>query len=264
MSTLASVENNKFSFANNDIIYLSGETVPYFISVIRNSYQVTLSSMTGPEKDYIRRYGRQNLKFQYRHNAPADRRIDPSPSNIIDLFILEKNYANDYIIWIRDSSGTIVEPEAVTTESLRNDFIDLENYRMISDLLIFNPAKFRPLFGVKAEDTLRAKFLIVKNPLSLVSDSEIKSRVITEINSYFDVSNWDFGETFYFSELSAFIHAKMSEVISSIHIVPQSNNQVYGDLQQIRCLADEIFTSAATVNDVEVTPNITLTQLRAG
>jgi hypothetical protein len=32
--------------------------------------------------NYIARVGRQNLKFQYRHNAPNNRRIDPSPNNL--------------------------------------------------------------------------------------------------------------------------------------------------------------------------------------
>jgi hypothetical protein len=258
-TVLSAVQADKFSYANGDVIYLSDETTPYFIVIVRSGNTVS----TVVENNYIRLGGRQNIKFQYRHNAPADRRIDPSPSNIVDLFILEKNYANEYITWIRDVSGSIPDPEAPTTESLRNDFIDLENYKMISDLLIFSPAKFRPLFGIKAEPTLRAKFLVVKNLLSLVSDSEIKSRMILEINDYFAVENWDFGETFYFSELAAFLHAKMSDVISSVHIVPLADNQVYGDLQQIRCLPDEIFTSAATVNDIEVTSNLTLTQLRA-
>ena len=256
---LTDVQANKFSYADGDIIYLSAESTPYFVKIVRTGATVS----TVVETNYIILDGRQNIKFQYRHNAPADRRIDPSPSNIVDLFILEKNYANEYVTWIRDVSGQIAEPEAPTTESLRNDFIDLESYKMISDLLIFSPAKFRPLFGIKAEPTLRAKFLVVKNPLSLVSDSEIKSQMILNINDYFAVDNWDFGETFYFSELAAFLHAKMSNVISSVHIVPLADNQVYGDLQQIRCLPDEIFTSAATVNDIEVTANLTLTQLRA-
>ena len=34
------------------------------------------------------------------------------------------------------------------------------------------------------------------------------TQVIEAVNEYFDVANWDFGETFYYTELSAYIHCK--------------------------------------------------------
>jgi hypothetical protein len=135
---------------------------------------------------------------------------------------------------------------------------------MISDLIIFNPVKFKPLFGSKADPNLRAKFVVVKNPNVVVSDSEIKSQVITKVNEYFTLDNWDFGETFYFSELVAYLHNQLNSIISSVHLVPTSTGQTYGDLQQIRCLPYEILISAAIVTDVEVVTNLTTVKLRAG
>ena len=130
--------------------------------------------------------------------------------------------------------------------------------------MIYSPAKFKPLFGSKAEPTLRAKFVVVKNPSVIVSDSEIKSQVINRVNEYFDLANWNFGETFYFSELAGYLHTELSTLISSVHLVPTSTDQIYGDLQQIRCLPYEILTSAATVLDVDVVTNLTTVKLRAG
>ena len=120
------------------------------------------------------------------------------------------------------------------------------------------------LFGDKADSNLQANFLVVKNPNIVVSDSEVKSQVITQINNYFDVNNWDFGETFYFSELAAYLHSELNNIISSVHLVPLSTDQVYGDLQQIRCLPSEILISAATVLNVSVVTNLTTTQMRVG
>ena len=73
--------------------------------------------------------------------------------------------------------------------------------------------------------------------------------------------NWDFGETFYFSELSAFLHNKLTPNVSSIIIVPNASNNSFGDLYQINAEANEIFTSAATVDNVQIISAITAGQL---
>ncbi len=254
----AAIDSNIYEYANNDIVF--SRSTESFYRITRNVDSVSKSAVT----NYSFKYGRYGLKFQYRHNAPSDRRIDPSPSNIIDVFVLEKNYADDYTKWIRDNTGTVTQPTEPTTESLRNDFSDLEQYRMISDLMIFNPVRFKPLFGTKADPNLRAKFVVVKNTNVVVSDSEVKSQVISKVNEYFSLDNWDFGETFYFSELAAYLHNQLSTIISSVHLVPTSTDQIYGDLQQIRCLPFEILISAATVMDVDVVTNLTTVKLRAG
>jgi hypothetical protein len=259
-SSETQLNNNIYQYTNGDVVYTLSPTQKFF-QIARTADSI---SKTDVSENYTVRNGRQDVKFQYRHNAPSDRRIDPSPSNIIDVYILEKNYADDYIAWTRDYTGAVQQPVEPTPESLRNDFSELENYRMISDLMIYSPARFKPLFGSKAESNLRAKFLVVKNSNIFVSDSEIKSQIISKINEYFDLENWEFGETFYFSELAAYLHNELYTIISSVHLVPTSTDQTYGDLQQIRCLPNEILISAATVLDVEVVTNLTTVKLRAG
>ena len=117
------------------------------------------------------------------------------------------------------------------------------------------------MFGAKADSALRATFKVVKNPAVTVSDNEVKSRVISAINSYFATANWDFGETFYFSELSAYLHGQLIPDVSSIIIVPTATNDSFGDLYQINAEANEIFVSAATVSDVQIISAITAGQL---
>ena len=257
-SNVAAIDTDLYTYVNNDIVFTLDTQL--FYKITRTGDTASRAAATG----YSWRLGRYDVKFQYRHNAPSDRRIDPSPSNIIDIFVLEKAYADDYIAWIRDYTGTVTEPTEPSTESLRNSFAELENYRMISDLIIYSSAKFKPLFGSKADSNLRAKFVVVKNTNIVVSDSEVKSQVIAKINEYFSVDNWDFGETFYFSDLATYLHTELNTIISSIHLVPTSTGQVYGDLQQIRCQPNEILTSAATVLDVDVVTNLTNAKLNVG
>jgi hypothetical protein len=108
---------------------------------------------------------------------------------------------------------------------------------------------------------LQAQFKVVPNPNLVTSESEIKSAVVAAINSYFDITNWDFGETFYFSELSAYLHRALSPNVASIIIVPADAGTSFGTLYQINCEPHEIIVSAATVENVEVITSLTANQL---
>jgi hypothetical protein len=237
------------------VFYITDENKFYQLSVSGATYTLTENT------DYTAKVGRQDLYFQYRHNSPNYRRIDPSPNNIIDLYLLTKQYSTDYLAWIRDSSNTVEEPVTPTGEELSLEFNTLEKYKSISDTLIYNPAKFKPIFGAKASTSLQATFKVVKNPSVVVSDNDIKTSVIAAINSYFDVANWDFGETFYFSELSAYLHQTLAPNIASIVIVPASESSVFGSLLQINAEYNEIIVSAATVDNVQVISAITAAQI---
>jgi hypothetical protein len=236
----------------------------FYIPPIDSFYQLSVSGAVytlNPVLGYVAKVGRQRIYFQYRHNSPNNRRIDPSPNNIIDLYILTQQYSTDYLAWVQDTTGLISEPTAPTSEELDTAYNGLDNYKAISDTIIYNPAAFKPLFGAKADPTLQANFLVIKNPNVVISDNEVQSQVIAAINSYFDVANWDFGETFYFSELAAYLHVQLVPNVASITIVPANKSSVFGSLMQVNCNINEIVTSAATVADVKIITAITAAQL---
>ena len=250
-TTLNLIELSVTLYPAGTIFYATSEDKFY-------SYNgITLTQIT----NYIARLGRQDLQFQYRHNSPNNRRIDPSPNNLIDFYILTKSYSNDYFAYITDTSGKIAEPVLPTIDNLKTEFGSIEAFKTISDSIIYNPAVFKPLFGNKANAALRATFKVVKNPNVNVSDNEIKSQVIAAINTYFDINNWDFGETFYFSELSAYLHTSLIPNVSSIIIVPANVDSQFGALYQINAEPDEILVSSATVDNVQIISAITSSQL---
>ena len=78
----------------------------------------------------------------------------------------------------------------------------------------------------------------------------------------FNVNNWNFGDTFYFSELSAYLHAEVGELISSAVLVSNDPTKPFGDLYEIKCLPYEIFVNAATADDVLVVPALTPVELQ--
>jgi len=102
---------------------------------------------------------------------------------------------------------------------------------------------------------------VVKNPNVVVSDNDVKVAVISAVNQYFDVANWDFGESFFFSELSAYLHQVLTPRISSVIIVPSNNDLSFGNLYQINAEPDQIMISCATVDNVEIISAITAASL---
>jgi hypothetical protein len=248
-------------YPDGQLFYIAPTNKFYKLSVSGAVYTLVEQTGSNGTAFYTAKVGRQSLYFQYRHNSPNNRRIDPSPNNIIDLYIMTQQYAADYLAWAQDITGTIVEPTAPTSEELETNYSTLDNYKAISDTIIYNPAAFKPLFGSKALPSLQATFKVVKNPNVVVSDNDIKTSVIAAINTYFDIANWDFGETFYFSELAAYLHVQLVPKISSIIIVPANQTEVFGSLMQVNANINEIITSCATVNDVKIISAITAAQI---
>ena len=242
-------------FSDGQVIYLTLDKK----FKIYNASDSTLLNST----DYLAYTGRKDLYFNYKHNSPSDRRINPGLSNIIDLYILTQAYSNQFMRYIKDSTGVVTKPDASTTTDLSTQFGNLLDYKMLSDEIIFHPVKYKVLFGSKADSNLQAQFKIVKNPQSSITDTEIKTKTVEAINDYFNDANWDFGDTFYFTELSAYIHTELSPHIATVLIVPKGTNQNFGSLFEIECNSDEVFISDAKVENVEIIDAITASKIRA-
>ena len=212
--------------------------------------------------EFIARIGRQDLYFQYRHNSPLTSRIDPGSTNIIDVYVVTNEYYTSYQNWLRDSTGTVSEPSPPTINELNLAYAGLNTYKMISDNLILNSVDFQPLFGRKADAALRATIKVIQNSQSTASNSEIRNLVVATMETYFDLAAWNFGDTFYFSELAAFIHQQIGDIVSSVVLVPLNPQKSFGDLYEIRSAPNQIFVNGATVNDVEVITALTSTNLQ--
>jgi len=222
-----------------------------------NSYSASTDSWIY-QPDYFAYFGRSDLKFHYIHNSGEDRRIDPSKSNIIDVYMLTSTYDTAYRAWLSTSIGT--EPVVPTSQSLELNYsAALTDIKTISDEIVFQPVKYKILFGSQANINLQATFKAVKNPNIPTSDNDLKTQILNAINQFFALENWDFGQTFNFSELSTYVMNLLTPNITNFVIVPKINN--FGSLYQITCASNEIFISGATVNDISIIDAITATQL---
>jgi hypothetical protein len=205
--------------------------------------------------------GRDNLKFQYIHAADSDVRIDPSASNIIDVFMLTRQYDTAYRNWLLDINPKPLPP---SSDALYQSYSSgLTKIKSVSDEIIYHPVKYKVLFGAKANPEVQAVFKVVKNPDIVLNDNDIKARIVEIINEYFSLDNWDFGEKFYFSELASYVVQQMSPDITTFVIVPKQANQVFGSMFELGCESDEVFVSSATVNDISVIDAVSASRLQA-
>jgi hypothetical protein len=241
--------------------YNDGDLFYFFNEDIFQNLNLTTASFV-LNTNYRAEIGRDNLKFQYYHAADENKRIDPSASNIIDTYLLTRGYDTEFRNWLENKRPTKPLPPS-SDELFLSYGTALANIKSISDEVVYHPVKYKILFGNKAEPSLQAQFKIVKNPELVVNDNDIKAGIISAINRFFAIDNWDFGDIFYFSELANYVMSEMSPDIVSFVIVPTQADQTFGSLFEIKSESDEIFISGATVANIEIIDEITAARLNA-
>jgi len=235
---------------------LDSDYVYYFMST--NTVKSVSQNSFVYEPTYFAYRGRNNLSFHYLHNSGEERRIDPSKSNIVDVYVLTAEYDSLFRNWLITQSGS--QPLSPTSQSLEINYANsLEPIKTISDEIVYQPVKYKILFGNKAEVNLQASFKAVKSNTTTASDNNIRSRILTAINNFFVLDNWDFGQSFHFSELSTYIMNLLTPDITNFVIVPTANN--FGSLYEIACQHNEIFVSGALASDIEIIDAITASHL---
>ena len=254
--------------ARGIVVYAEEEDTVYELTP--SSTQPNTDIKLAETEEYYVRHGRgatQNTEntdpqpgvIRWEHVAPSDVRVDPSISNIVEMIVLTTSYYDRVRRWqARPVDDFPLEP---TSDQLSVEFQNLNEFKSASDVLAFRSARFRLLFGPQAEPDYQARFRVVKLS-DQFSDNELKTRIIATINEYFDVDNWDFGETFYFTELSTYIHQRLGSAIGSIVILPKRTTGRLGELFQVQSDPNELFISTATVNDIEIVSRLDNQTLR--
>ena len=240
--------------------HLDGELFYFYSTDVVKSWSTSLNDYV-LEPTYFAKVGRSGLKFQYTHNSAEDRRIDPAKTNIIDIYMLTASYDTSYRNWLTSGSGT--EPLQPTSNSLEQSYSSLlEPIKSVSDTIIYHPAKYKVLFGTQASGNLQATFKAVRNSATSISDNELKTGILTAINEFFSVENWDFGQSFNFGELATYVMNQMTPYIVNFVLVPKTNI-VFGSLFEVSSQSDEIFISGAKISDIEIIDSLTASQINA-
>lgn len=221
------------------------------------SYQIDASAGIGLWK---REIGRSGLNFAWFHHSTRYHLIDPSPTNIVDAFIIQKGYFQSLKRWLTDPFAP--RPVASTPLDMRLAYGYLLDNKMMSDTIVLHPGKIKLLFGPKATTPLQSKFVVVRSVDNSLTDNQIKTTIVTTIQNFFDPGSWEFGETFYFTELVAVIHAALPIEINTVVLVPISANNSFGSLFRVQASEDEILYPDISVSDIELVTDINAINLK--
>jgi len=233
----------------------------YFVDTqVVKKYNASTATLI-PTLDYKVYVGRDKLKFQYIHNADYDSRIDPGASNIMDIYVLTVDYDTKFRQWL--SGANVSQPLPPSSAELNSILSpNLNLIKSISDEIIYHPVSYILLFGSQADLNLQATFNVVKNPSSTASDNDIISRIIIAFNQFFALENWNFGDTFYFTELATYVINQLTPDVSNFVIVPKQNSLYFGSLFEIQCPSNQIFVSCAQASDIVIVSGLTSDNLK--
>lgn len=246
-----------------EYVYFTRESVTdewYPAMATPESLSAYVQSQASGSGLWKRHEGRNRLNFAWFHRSPSYHLIDPSPTNIIDTFIITKGYYTSLKRWLETPST--IAPVASTPLDLRTSYGYLLDNRMISDTVILHPGKIKLLFGSKAHSSLRTTFKVIRSENRTLTDNQIKTTIVTVIRNFFDISTWEFGETFYATELFASIHVALPSDINSVVLVPTLVNNQFGDLFQVLAREDEVFYPDISVDNIEIVTSYSATNLR--
>ena len=218
-------------------------------------------SLVDVTNDYKMRIGRNNISYMWKHYATNDQRIDPAIMNVIDTFVLTTTYDSNLRNWISIGGSQDTKPLPPTTAELNSAFAYFEQYKMMTDQIVWHPVVYKLLFGSQADPEYQVMFKVVKVPGTSYSDNEVKRLVKAQIDQYFSLANWDFGQSFFFTEMATYIQMNLATIVATIVMVPTSGNSRFGDLFEIIANPDEIFISCATVANIDIVGSLTEAQL---
>ena len=198
--------------------------------------------------------------FRWEHYADLDKRIDPSTSNIVDMYVLSSDYVRNVNKWVANNFTTTT-PTPPNNYELAKIMDTIEPKAAMADHIAYIPVQFKYLFGSYAKTENQAVFKVIKKLGVGYTDSEIKTAVSTKVNEYFVIDNWEFGDTFYFSELAAYLHKELGDYISSVVITPKYASNTFTNLLSISCALNEIFMAVTTSSDVKIITQLLQSEL---
>lgn len=149
-----------------------------------------------------------NKTFIWTHYKSDDMYLNPSKSNIIEIYV--SGYKKD----LKNDIETF-EPLSVTELNRLTSLI--EERKMLSDVIqIYNASVYEVQVAMK----------FYKSSKYSISDAMLKSKIDTELNKFFDIRNLPLGKHFYLSRLIEWLHTNIDEIEHIEMVFDENGNQI--------------------------------------
>lgn len=250
----------------NDFVYLNRSSLQNpFVPVLTSDTIKTLwaanQGISSQLQTYVRYPGRYPFNFAWFHQAQDFHLIDPAQTNITDMYIITTGYYNSLVQWL--DGQTDVQPTPPTSLDLRTSYSTLLQAAMISDTVVLHSGTFQILFGPNADPTLQATFAVVRPTTNVtLTDNQVQSKIVSIIQDFFQPQYWEFGETFFFTELAAVIQAQLAAEIDTVVIIPSYAANQFGDLFEIAPGENQLFIPDVSTSQINIVTALTPQILR--
>ena len=177
-----------------------------------------------------------DLSFIWTHYKSDDIFINPSKSNIIEIYVsgMTKNLKKDVEVY-----------EPLTSSEINKLVTEINKRKMISDIVqVYNASTY------EIETAIR----VHKSKTSKITNELLKSKIDKQLDNFFDISNIPLGTHFYMSRLIEWLHTQIPEIqhiemLFDEHeqsITPSSTIEVLGE----RIIFTQIVEKTQEINDV--------------
>lgn len=246
----------------NEYVYRRRDTAVSNWTLMPDTYETLVEYIRLKRADpdsASRCLGKRGINFAWLHATNMHQLIDPSPTNIIDTFVITKGYYTEFKRWLENNT---VEPNLPTPFDLRMTYNYLLSNKMISDTMVLQPGRFKLLFGNRAIPELQGQLRVIRAANGTMTDNQIKNQIVANARAYFDLARWEFGESFYFDELSTALRQGITNEVSSIVFVPTYPTHYFGDGYEVKSREDEVFYCDINNDNIDIVLGYTPTNLK--
>lgn len=192
--------------------------------------------------------GRDGLYYKWVYEVPYFTLVDPQQSNIHDCYVITSSMVDNMNNWLNGITQEYKEP---TTFDLTNSFSTILAKKVASDTVIFVPGSFKLIFGSKS-DVGNRMFIDVMRHNTQIRDAELQQLIVDTVHQFFAIEQWNFGQTFFTSELISVLMTKCSPHVKNIVIRSASPMKYNEPVIQINANSNEIIYPNITLQDIVI------------
>lgn len=181
---------------------------------------------------------KNDLSFVWTHYKSDDMFINPSKSNIIEIYVTAVK---------KDLKKNISVYSPLTSSEINKLILDINKRKMISDVVqVYNSSVYEITTAIK----------VYKDRNTNITDELLKSKIDNALDNFFDINNISLGTHFYMSRMIEWLHKNVAE-IQHIEIIYDNNHQPITPSSTIEILGEKIlFTQIVEktkqINGVEI------------
>ena len=165
------IQQNQTGFSSYDWVSNPDELIAAY-SIEDDAFFEYNGNFVYIEGKYRAFIGRNGLTYKYSHYADTNSRIDPAITNVIDMYVLTSNYYKNVVDW-KNQTRNDSFPSPELSSQLQQSFSSLDDFKMISDQMIWKSATFTLLFGSQANQENQVSIKIVKVPSTSLTDNQL-------------------------------------------------------------------------------------------